>query len=62
MKLILFFVTLMTLAPKSFAETISYKCSFPFTASPSGVEKESKLFEIIFVMEYENKENIYAWK
>jgi hypothetical protein len=55
MRLILFFVTLMILAPKSFAETVSYKCSLPFTASPSGVEKESKPFELSFVLDTKTK-------
>jgi hypothetical protein len=55
MRLILFFVILMTLAPKSFAETISYKCSFLFSASPSGIEKESKPFELSFVLDTQTK-------
>ena len=55
MRLILLFVALLVLAPKGFAETFSYECNFPLSASPYGIKKESKPFKLSFVFDTKTK-------
>ena len=39
----------------SHAATTSFTCNFPLAASPAGVKKESKLFELRFVSDDQTK-------
>lgn len=49
MRLAILFVAVMALSSASHASTISFTCSFSVNASPSGLKKESKPFELRFV-------------
>ena len=49
MRLAILFVAVMTLSSTSHAATTTFTCSFPVSASPSGLKKESKPFELRFI-------------
>lgn len=50
MRLLLFFLaTLMMSIPMSNAATTSFTCSFPLSASPSGLKRQANGFELRFV-------------
>lgn len=55
MRLPLFFLAVMASIPICHAATTSFTCNFPLTGSPSGVKKESKLFELRFVSDDQTK-------
>ena len=55
MRVVLLFLATVALATMSYAATTSFTCNFPFAASPSGVKKESKPFELRFVSDTETK-------
>lgn len=55
MWLVLLFLVVMASIPISHAATSSFTCDFPLSASPSGVKKESKPFELRFVSDDQTK-------
>jgi len=55
MRLAIFFFLTVTIIPVSYAETTSFKCNFPLSASPDGIEKESKPWTLRFVSDNKTK-------
>lgn len=55
MRLALLFLTVVAPIPICHAATTSFTCNFPLSASPTGVKKESKLFELRFVSDNQTK-------
>lgn len=55
MRLVLLFLAVIVSIPISHAATTSFTCNFPLSASPSGVKKESKPFELRFVTDDQTK-------
>ena len=49
MRTLLTFFAVLAFTTNTQAATINFTCNFPTVASPSGVKKESKLFEMRFI-------------
>lgn len=52
---ILLFMAVMTFPWPSYAASTSFTCNFPVVASPSGVTKESEMFELRFLSDTKTK-------